>query len=55
MKKQILNLGKNLNKTEQKLINGGYEMPYCDPLYYKLCPTQFGGVTCCPITDPEVY
>lgn len=24
MKKSILNLGKSLNKTEQKLINGGH-------------------------------
>ena len=28
MKKQILNLGKALNKAEQKEINGGY-MPRC--------------------------
>ena len=28
MKKQILNLGKALNKAEQKQINGGY-MPEC--------------------------
>ena len=27
MKKQILNLGKALNKTEQKLINGGGPPP----------------------------
>ncbi|MDO6675827.1 hypothetical protein MK851_07325 [Tenacibaculum sp. 1B UA] len=27
MKKQILNLGKTLNKIEQKLINGGKEIP----------------------------
>lgn len=30
MKKQILNLGKTLNKTEQKQINGGYPMQ-CEP------------------------
>jgi hypothetical protein len=34
MKKSILNLGKNLNKTEQQQINGGLEFPrkpdYCD-------------------------
>lgn len=27
MKKSILNLGKSLNNSEQKLINGGYPMP----------------------------
>jgi hypothetical protein len=29
MKKQILNLGKALNKAEQKLINGGYKAGMC--------------------------
>ena len=29
MKKQILNLGKALNKVEQSLINGGKYPPYC--------------------------
>ncbi|MBL4642627.1 MAG: hypothetical protein JKY44_03440 [Flavobacteriaceae bacterium] len=36
MKKQILNLGKALNKAEQKEINGGY-MPRC-----------YDGETCAP-------
>jgi hypothetical protein len=32
MKKEILNIGKVLNKTQQKAINGG--SPYsCDPQY----------------------
>jgi hypothetical protein len=35
MKKQILNLGKALNKAEQKSINGGGE--YCDSP--DSCPT----------------
>ncbi|WP_440067598.1 hypothetical protein [Tenacibaculum discolor] len=30
MKKSILSLGKNLNKTEQKLVKGGYHPPYCN-------------------------
>jgi len=30
MKNSILNLGKALNKTEQKNINGGYDIHYCD-------------------------
>jgi hypothetical protein len=29
MKKSILNLGKALNKAEQKLINGGYKAGMC--------------------------
>ena len=29
MKKQILNLGKALNKAEQKSINGGFGSSYC--------------------------
>lgn len=32
MKKSILNLGKTLNKTTQKEINGGYIMPTCSDL-----------------------
>ncbi|WP_408028102.1 hypothetical protein [Tenacibaculum litoreum] len=40
MKKQILNLGKNLNKTEQKTINGGN--PICPEGYALelLCQSQ---------------
>ena len=33
MKKSILNLGKALNKAEQKSINGGYKTKEtCDPM-----------------------
>lgn len=35
MKKTILNLGKSLNKTEQKTINGGNSCStYSGPIYY---------------------
>ena len=36
MKKNILNLGKALNKAEQKSINGGAPGPpeCCNPTYY---------------------
>ncbi|WP_417784627.1 hypothetical protein [Tenacibaculum sp.] len=30
MKKSILNLGRTLNKIEQKLINGGGAVGFCD-------------------------
>ena len=30
MKKTILNLGKSLNKIEQKLVNGGGAVGFCD-------------------------
>ena len=39
MKKQILNLGKALNKAEQKLINGGDEAGPCKDAG-ALCHTQ---------------
>ncbi len=32
MKKSILNIGKSLNKTEQKEINGGSILPTCSDL-----------------------
>ena len=39
MKKQILNLGKNLNKVEQKSINGGNNE--CGDFFtLHLCKTQ---------------
>ena len=41
MKKQILNLGKALNKAEQKSINGGAHT-YCEE--HNECP---GGQGCC--------
>ncbi|WP_167455910.1 hypothetical protein [Tenacibaculum singaporense] len=54
MKKSILNLGKNLNKTEQKLINGGdsrRDPDFCDEqigmsreaclcFYFDICPNS---------------
>ncbi|TYQ00338.1 hypothetical protein C7447_101950 [Tenacibaculum adriaticum] len=33
MKKQILNLGKALNKAEQKQVNGGTMLASCSDLY----------------------
>lgn len=38
MKKQFLNLGKALNKAEQKSINGGYASEFC-----LISITNFGG------------
>ncbi|MCT4699666.1 hypothetical protein [Tenacibaculum haliotis] len=38
MKKQILNLGKALNKAEQKQVNGGYI-----PNLYQFCCTRTQG------------
>ena len=60
MKKQILNLGKALNKTEQRSINGG--VIRCDDIWYPgqslpgQCPT---GLCCnsnghCAIFDEEL-
>jgi len=33
MKKQMLNLGKALSKNDQKSINGGSRLLYCDPRF----------------------
>jgi len=41
MKKGILNLGKALNKEEQKQISGGTE--FCGTLDHNCC----GGIICC--------
>ena len=46
MKKQILNLGKTLNKVEQKIVNGGYPLPDCEYPAYR-CADTFGGLTKC--------
>ncbi|MDY0780819.1 hypothetical protein [Tenacibaculum sp. IB213877] len=43
MKKSILNLGKTLNKDEQKLINGGVPPKRCDLPDHTPCP---GGGWC---------
>ena len=40
MKKQFLNLGKALNKAEQKSINGGHE-PYDNGEHQELCCEVF--------------
>jgi hypothetical protein len=40
MKKQILNLGKALNKAEQKLIKGGYDYIPCSGTSCNTCPTE---------------
>ena len=60
MKKTILNLGKNLNKTEQQQINGGYIHATCEDLgwngytcdqcrwdYEDSCWLQSGYRECC--------
>ncbi|WP_440122382.1 hypothetical protein [Tenacibaculum sp. Ill] len=46
MKKSILNLGKILNKTDQKQINGGIARG-CYQDGYKCCQTTSGGFTLC--------
>ncbi|WP_442267175.1 hypothetical protein ACSIGC_05645 [Tenacibaculum sp. ZS6-P6] len=50
MKKSILNLGKALNKVEQKTINGGFGPirycknigGYCDPMH--ICESRGAGL-----------
>ncbi|MGG8497129.1 hypothetical protein ACQY1Q_11980 [Tenacibaculum sp. TC6] len=37
MKKQILDLGKTLNREEQKQINGGFSCPTYDASHCILC------------------
>ncbi|WP_344925038.1 hypothetical protein [Aquimarina addita] len=48
MKKSILNLGKALNKAEQKTINGGYQRCQstrdCDPYFTCIMVFDQGGV-----------
>ncbi|SNR16349.1 hypothetical protein [Tenacibaculum jejuense] len=54
MRKSILNLGKALTKTEQKSLNGGGVIRYCnnvggfcDPLHIcESIPTRFGLGVC---------
>ena len=46
MKKQLLNLGKKLDKTKQQKINGGYPQEDCYYPYVE-CVTIFGQQTCC--------
>jgi hypothetical protein len=41
MKKQILNIGKALNKTEQKSINGGGPGPVSPCLFKSDCPDGY--------------
>jgi len=48
MKKSILNLGKALNKTEQKQINGGVNPTGCAPG----SPIYFQSGTCCVFPSP---
>ncbi|KAB1159546.1 hypothetical protein F7018_04340 [Tenacibaculum aiptasiae] len=41
MKKSILNIGKALNKAEQKLINGGTGINYAQCLNHSDCPSGY--------------
>ena len=55
MKKQILNLGKALNKAEQKSINGGYKTKTsCDAMggFWGL---HIDGHWCCTIPNSHSY
>ncbi|CAM1350215.1 hypothetical protein [Tenacibaculum crassostreae] len=61
MKKSILNLGKALNKAEQKIINGGYMHATCEDLGwndntcyqcqwdFESCWLQSGYKKCCSL------
>jgi hypothetical protein len=42
MKKQFLNLGKALNKAEQKSICGGWDPSRCYDVYYNICESKAG-------------
>ena len=44
MKKQILNLGKALNKVEQKLVNGGVRPGCTADVHFEDCGTGTGTV-----------
>ncbi|MBL4605569.1 MAG: hypothetical protein JKY02_07910 [Flavobacteriaceae bacterium] len=54
MKKSILNIGKTLNKAEQKSINGGAGCPQIDPRVCSACGgySLFNG--CC-LGDQETW